>query len=258
MANPVFQTDSDINISLGKVPGYAAAFGFGHNEDPDKGVAAAIWDFGKPYTYLPSATTLFASSSSASDTAVTITATGLAGDFEIIQSEVTLTGQTQVAFGTDFLRVFSVVNTSGTPLVGDVYIAESDTLTAGVPDTDSKVKSFIPVGKEITKNGFITTPADRSLLVHNIRFGAGKGESGTFQAKVRQEDGVFVIVTEIPVYQLFFEANITPPFVVPSKADIEFAFIPKNGGIPIGMNFDTYLIDESIPFSGVVPNLNMN
>lgn len=255
MSTGIFQTDSDINISLGKVPGYTAAFGFGSNRIAVGGAEETIWDFGGLYTYLTADTTVYGSSSSVADVGQELTAVGVDVNRNVVLETVTLNGQNQVAFSGDFFRIFTVANSGSTDLNGDVYIAESDTLTAGVPDTDSKVKSFIPVGENITKNGMFTTPVGRSALFNMVRFTVGKNESGLFLGKLRQEGGVFQHIIELEIYQGNLAAPLVPPVVIPEKADIEFSFIPDNGGVPVSVGFDMYLVAESLPFGGLIPTL---
>ena len=66
--------------------------------------------------------------------------------FVFVAQNAILTGQTVVALTTPLARVSRVVNVSATDLTGRVYVTETDTYTAGVPDTNSKVHLIVEAG----------------------------------------------------------------------------------------------------------------
>ena len=68
--------------------------------------------------------------------------------FNFVAQTLTLTGQTAVALTTPLTRVSRCYNNNSSELVGVVSITETDTYTAGVPDTDTKVHLQISAGKQ--------------------------------------------------------------------------------------------------------------
>lgn len=81
------------------------------------------------------------SSSSASDTG-TLTVEGhtISGNkLTFVTQNITLDGQTAVTLPTPTVTATRMKNTSSAGWVGDVYVSETDTRTAGVPDTAAKV-----------------------------------------------------------------------------------------------------------------------
>lgn len=118
-----------------------------------------VWSQGGTYTFLSSAATLYASCSAAST--VTIFVEGLDANYNIQTATVTLNGQNQAEIGSGltWLRVYRAYNSSGTNLAGDVYIAETDDLTGGVPDTASKIKAKILTNEQQTLMAIYTIPA---------------------------------------------------------------------------------------------------
>lgn len=58
-----------------------------------------------------------------------------------------LSGQTKVALDTPLARGTRLFNNNGTDLTGTVYLYEDDTVTGGVPNTDSKVHCMIRAGQ---------------------------------------------------------------------------------------------------------------
>ena len=88
------------------------------------------------------------SSSSGSDTGSVIVEghTISGGVFTFVTQTITLTGQTAKLLTTPLARVTRVVNNGASDLVGNIYVAQTDTLTAGVPDTDAKVHLIVSAG----------------------------------------------------------------------------------------------------------------
>lgn len=155
--------DRAINISSGSVNGYSSVHKFGRNPDVDIDTDPEdVWSYGGSYTFLSSAQTLYVSSSDASDTTQSIKVEGLDANWEPQTQSATLNGQNQVALSGTWLRVFRAYNDSGTNLNGDVYVAESDTLTGGVPDTASKVKAHVESVYQQTLMAIYTIPAGKT------------------------------------------------------------------------------------------------
>lgn len=102
-------------------------------------------------TYLTANSITTVSSSSGSDTSI-MTLEGHTvdsnGNFTFVTQSVTLTGQTQVTLGTALARATRMYTNDSTALVGDIYVYETDTATAGVPDTAAKVHLMIEAGED--------------------------------------------------------------------------------------------------------------
>ena len=101
-------------------------------------------------TYVSTNTIAYVSSSNAGDT-VSIVYEGhtiSGGELTFFSDTVTLQGQTKVALPTAGARVNRAYNTNGAALVGNIYFYEDDTVTAGVPNTATKVHLMIPAGKQ--------------------------------------------------------------------------------------------------------------
>lgn len=131
---------------------------FGQNPDVDAAAIEDIWSYGGTYTFLSVATQLYASSSAAGDTTQTFEVLGLDGaGLEVIRT-VTLNGRTQVALSDTLLAVIRAYNSGSVAATGDVYIAEADDLTDGVPDTASKVKAKIDIAAQQTLMAITTIP----------------------------------------------------------------------------------------------------
>lgn len=125
--------------------------------------------------YPSSAETLAIASTSTDDDnggtgALTVRVTYLTDAFAVVTEDVTLDGQTKVAFATDAgFRVIGIeVLTAGTggTNAGDLMVAaNTDTFTAGVPTNPYAVA---PAGHSLAHDGMYTVPAGKRLLLHEI------------------------------------------------------------------------------------------
>ena len=182
-ASPV-APDFLLEISKGSMPGYEAVILEGYMDGADVTLRNLGWYYDgvesteATYTFLTAGTELFVSSSNAGDTQ-NITVDGVDGSYDKKTATVALSGQSQVSLGTGWLRVNFAVNAGSTDFAGKIYIAESDTLTAGVPDTDSKVKGFIHIDPITTRSQNVmkqfpyTVPTGHTLFLLSIRVSIG-------------------------------------------------------------------------------------
>ena len=164
----VFPKDFIFEVTMGNVPGYNQDFIVGVQEDLDSADGnITIWDNKFDLTRLTSDTEIFINSTNAGDT-MDIVVTGLDINFDKKNVSIALSGQTQVSIG-NFRHIQTAIVSGTVTPSGDIYVAESDTLTAGVPDTNSKVKSKIIQGKNITHNAFFMVPKGKNAITMAIR-----------------------------------------------------------------------------------------
>lgn len=138
--------------------------------NPDVGTALEdIWNYGGVETLNTTPQAMFISSSNAGDTTQTYRVLGLDADWELFLETVTVGGQSQVQIGTiswgKIMRAWQI--DAGASPAGDIYIAESDTLTLGVPNTATKVHGMIRQsdgdGTLLKASG--TVPAGHKVLI---------------------------------------------------------------------------------------------
>ena len=241
------QPDFLLEISKSNLPGYENVVLEGYMD----GVDNILRDLGFLWngvestetrlTQLTAATELFVSSSSASDTVVTIDVEGVDINYDKKTASVTLNGQNQVSLGTGWFRVnFAENNHATLGFAGKIYIAESDTLTAGKPDIHSKIKGFIHIdpdtglSQNIMKQFVYSVPAGHTLFLLDIRTSVGElvGAADTVRclrhivvnggaAKIVSRPEYAVGVQQVPLnsFTKFFEkTDVTLPVItsVPS------------------------------------------
>ena len=224
---------------------------FGANPDVDTDSDPEdVWDQGGTYTYLTSAATLYASSSDDGDT-VSMNVQGLDASWDLQTVSVTLTGQTQVALSGTWLRVFRAYNEGATDLAGDVYIAETDDLTGGVPNTASKIKAKVQATHQQTMMAQYTIP--NGYTGYMTRWycsqAVAKSSYAVVEIQKRATGGVFRTARHIGLdsgannsYQELL--NIAIPFS--AKTDIK-AVVREVGAndMDIAAGFDLLLVADS-------------
>lgn len=141
---------------------------------------------------------------------------GLDENWEVQYGYGILTGQTQAAIVKDdgsaalWTRISRAFQVSAVPdPVGDVYIAESDTLTAGVPDTSAKVHGYLDFATDAahqTEKAMYTVPAAHVGLILDITGGIEHSGGSTRAADFFLE-----------VQELAFDATASSPAWAPFR-----------------------------------------
>lgn len=154
---------------------------FGRNSSPTTSYTD-IWAQAIVRTLPSSAVILGASSSDANDTSAgtgarTIKIVGLDSNYEEIEETITLNGQTKVETTNSFLRVNDVVIVtagSGETNAGTIYVYDtSDTVTAGVPQTATKIFGRIAIGTGQALMGMRTISSKEKRSIKRIIVSAG-------------------------------------------------------------------------------------
>jgi hypothetical protein len=246
--HPVVNPSFLHGVAKGRIAGAFAVHKFGRNADVD--AAEDVWSYGGDYTYPSAAATNYISSSNAGDDQE-ITIEGLDADWNKQTATQALDGQnkTEIGSGLTWMRVFRAYNI-GTDLAGDAYVYEDDTLTAGVPDTATKVKAkvdqaenqslmalyTIPNGYEgflltlwVNGNGVTATNFDLSLLEK-------QSTQGSFRTQFTcsgRTDGAGIYMP----YEL--------PRVIPEKTDIRWRCTAVSAAnLDISAGFDLALYQQ--------------
>lgn len=243
--------DFFLRVSLGLVSGHSYINKFGRNPDLDTGANGAdIWTQGGLYTFLSAAATLYVSSSQVADTQE-ITVQGLDATWAYQEQTVDLTGQTQAAIPGTWLRVFRAFNSDGTPTTGDVYIAETDTLTGGVPDTASKIKAKIDIYAQQTLMAIYTVPLGKTGYVVDQYYTINKASGATMivnaRLYTREPSGVFRVQNIFAVQSTGSSALAHRPLFAegyPAKTDMLMRGVSFANDADVSAGFSVLLIDD--------------
>lgn len=172
-------------------------------------------------TYLTANTTLYVSSTSVADTTQSIQVTGVDSNYNDVVAIAALNGQSQVALSNDIYRVFDSRVIGTTDPAGDIYIAESDTLTGGVPDTSSKIKCAIEQGYNIGATGTLTISKGIKAIAISQRFNGDSAKKTTYQLRARFPGNIWWTFAEfvLTVDALEYDYDFNIP--LPAGTDVE-------------------------------------
>jgi len=171
MAMPIVMTnDFYMEVARGNVTGFASREIVG--TVPAVAGTYDVWNAGidtnKVISQVSTAAILYVSSTSAADTTQSVTITGLDANYDVITETIALTGQTRAAGTKAFLRVNSV--TLSAACAGIVYVFYAVTVTAGVPDTVSKIQANVAIAALQAYNAIYTVPRNKNLYLTSLRY----------------------------------------------------------------------------------------
>jgi hypothetical protein len=216
----------DLQVSRGQVDGHEAFKFFGYTVALGSTAFGPLWEgltgSGGSYAYPASAVVMTLTSSSASDTAVSILVEGLGADFVLQSETVALNGTSNVNTTKTFLRINKMSTVAGnavgnvTAINGGVTYAK---ITAGVGDTQMSL---------------YTVPAGYTFYQTN--FTAGGNSSVTSGAYVRKRtyivDNVNGGIINAQAQSVFVQAFLLPitfPIEFTEKTDIQWQFQGAGG-----------------------------
>lgn len=240
------ENDVGLEIAKGNVPKHTTGTIFGRNEDIDPAAEELIWDYGGVETYLTADTELFLSSTSASDTNVTMLVKGMTDDF-VVKNEVhtLVSGQSQQSIG-NWFRIFIIIVVAGNAPLGEIFCAEADTLSSGEPNTATKVHALMPLPTNITHKCLSTVPAGHTMYVTRLFMGVRRGEDAVIQFRSRASTAPdFVLSSSFPLYQSSEFLTFDPPFVLLEKTDFEFTASTVTNNTQVTANLGFILVDNS-------------
>jgi len=217
----------ELQVARGQVQGHEVVNVFGYSTaTPSSGFIAA-WENNTAYAFPTVASTMLVTSSSASDTAVTIRIDDLDAKYGRISETVALTGTVAVTTTKTFLRINSVVTTVGNA-VGTIY----------VKDAGAVVYAQVLIGSGRTNMSVYTVPAGYTAYWTQFdAFSSTSVTSGvyaTFRALLTSSTGVNNITLTIPFLNDF---SVTRPYPVgyPEKTDVQWQCKSSGAGLGIAI-----------------------
>jgi hypothetical protein len=215
----------ELQVARGQITDHEVVNVFGYSTGtPNTGFIAA-WENNTAYVFPTVASTMVASSSSASDTAVTILIDGLDANYNSITESVALNGTTDVPTTKVFFRIHSVVTTVGNA-VGTVYVKNAGGTTY----------AQIAIGSGRTNMSVYTVPAGYTAYWTQFdSFSSTSVTSGvfaTFRALLTIA-GVNNVTLSIPFLNDF---SVTRPYPIgyPEKTDVQWQNKSSGAALAIG------------------------
>ncbi len=245
------QEPYELQVSKGQVAGATPLYKFARNPDINS-TEETIWEHGGNYVFPTSAAVRYVSSSDANDTnggtgANKVRVFGLDANYALIEEEVELAGQTQVATSLSYLRIYRAYVTlagSGGTAAGTLYVADSGA-SAGVPT--GNVYAELGTSNQ-TLLGVYTVPAGKTLYLDDVNFTAAISQANanaTIKFNIRDfGSNVFrtIVITELQSGTYIDKFEYPQPIY--EKTDIEVRAVATSSNNPITVSWQGVLIDN--------------
>ena len=215
----------ELQVARGQITGHEVVNVFGYSSaTPNTGFIAA-WENNSAYAFPTVASTMLVTSSSASDTAVTILISGLDANYARISESVTLTGTDAVTTANTYWRINSVATTAGAA-VGTVYVKNAGGTTY----------AQITIGSGRTNMSIYTVPAGYTAYWTQFNgFSSTSVTSGvyaTFRALLTSSTGASNVTLSIPFLNDF---SVTRPYPVAYAEKTDVQWQCKSSGAGLGI-----------------------
>jgi len=228
----------ELQVARGQITGHEVLNVFGYSASITSAAFIPAWENTAAYVFPTVASTMDVTSSSASDTAVTILIDGLDANYNRILESVTLNGTSDVTTTKVFFRINSVITTAGNA-VGTVYVKNAGGTTY----------AQIAIGSGKTNMSIYTVPAGYTAYVTQFdAFSSTSVTSGvyaTFRALRTSPTGVNNLVLQVPFLN---DYSITRPYPLslPEKTDSQWQCKSSGAGLGIGIVVLGVLVKNAI------------
>ena len=228
----------ELQVARGQITGHEVLNVFGYSTGITNSAFIPAWENIAAYAFPTVASTMLVTSSSASDTAVTILISGLDANYDVITESVTLNGTTDVLTTKVFWRINSVITTAGNA-VGTMYVKNAGGTTY----------AQVAIGAGKTNMSVYTVPAGyTAYLTQFDAFSSTSVTSGvyaTFRALRTSSTGVNNVVLQVPFLN---DYSITRPYplIVPEKTDNQWQCKSSGAALGIGIVIIGVLVKNNI------------
>jgi hypothetical protein len=237
-----FTRDIQREVSAGRV-GNAQRFSLaGINNNIPIGAETLLWGLGgSTYTYLTTATQLYASSTDAGDNAF-MGALGIDNETDGLLTTrlFQLDGQNKVPLSGLMYRIFFFFPVGSGNFNGDIYVYEDDTVIAGVPQTFSKIKCFA-TNQETGVNGTYRVPNNAEAYFDNYKVLIDPKKRFDINQKSKSFGMTNFAYVRFPTNPQVLEWS--PRFRVPARTDLEYTATAKDNNSKI-----TFLAEGVLEF----------
>lgn len=225
----------DLQVARGQIYGHSTVNIYGYQSSVTT-TQIPLWENATAYTFPSSAVVMTLASSSASDTAVKIQISGLDANYNAISEIVSLNGTTGVTTTNSYLRINSLMTTSGNA-VGTVTAKNGGTTYAQIN---------IGFGRSLMSiytvpNGFDFWLARVST---NSSFNGNNGNYVFYQNQ-STNNGVNITTTKAP-FTSFYDALRVMPRMFAGKTDLQFLFNTSAGTAAVNCAVEGYLIQSNV------------
>ena len=247
--------DFYLELAKGLVPKHVGINKFGSNRDIDTGSdPETIWSAGGLYVFQSSADTLKIISNDADDNgtgttgALTIKVQGLDTNYDAIEEDFTLNGQTAVTGNKEFLRVYrAFVTSAGSSEYneGVITINNSD---------DSLTLATMPAENGQTQMAIYTVPRNHKAYLTNLSGAIVKGAGAATSADIQyysRKNGVIRLHQQISLDSTGtseFNKTYAIPLSFEEKTDLYAEALVGANNTSVFVNFGIIVVDQSAKY----------
>lgn len=216
----------ELQVARGQIQGHEVVNVFGYASAVSTSFVS-VWENNAAYVFPTVASTMVVSSSSASDTAVSVQIFGLDASYNRITEVVALNGTSDVATTNVYWRINNVITTAGTA-VGTVYVKNAGGTTY----------AQIAIGNGKTNMSVFTVPAGYTAYMTQFdAFSSTSVTSGvfaTFRGLITSSTGISNVVIQAPFLNTY---AVTRPYPIPvfEKSDLQLQCKSSGAGLGIGV-----------------------
>ena len=215
----------ELQVARGQIMGHEVVNVFGYASAVST-TFVSIWENNAAYVFPTVASTMVVSSSSVSDTVVSVQIFGLDVNYNRITEVVALNGTTGVTTVNSYFRINNVITTIGTA-VGTITVKNAGGTTY----------AQIAIGAGKTNMSVYTVPAGyTAYLTQFDAFSSTSVTSGvfaTFRGLLTSSTGISNVVLQVPFLNTY---AITRPYPIPilEKVDLQLQCKSSGAGLGIG------------------------
>ena len=226
----------DLQVARGQVFGHSTVNIYGFQSAVTT-AQIPLWENASAYTYPGSALVMTLASSSASDTAVKIMVNGLDANYNMISETVALNGTTGVVTTNSYLRINSLITTSGNA-VGTVTAKNGGTTYAQIN---------IGFGRSLMSIYTVPNGYDFYLqrVAGNSSFNGNNINYVFYQNLSTNSSGVNIVTTKAP-FTSTYDALRVMPRMFSGKTDLQFLFNTSAGTAAVNVAVEGYLIASTV------------
>ena len=215
----------ELQVARGQITGHEVVNVFGYANVVSTSFVS-IWENNAAYVFPTVASTMVVSSSSASDTGVSVQIFGLDADYNRITEIVALNGTSDVTTAKVYWRINNVITTIGAA-VGTIYVKNAGGTTY----------AQIAIGNGKTNMSVYTVPAGYTAYMTQFdAFSSTSVTSGvfaTFRGLITSSTGISNVVIVAPFLNTY---AVTRPYPTPvfEKSDLQLQCKSSGAGLGIG------------------------
>ena len=232
-----------IDAVAGNIEGVTVINKFGKNAAVASTIET-VWDQGGMYTTPASDNVSLSISTDDNANTHEMTVIGLDASFVEQTKTVTLAGETKTAIDGTWARVFRAYNSSATSSAASsviyIYDTATATVTAGVPQTATKIHAVVQAAEEQTLMAVYTIPANKTGYMCSVYGMSTTPAAAEFEIHIsaRESGGVYrtlhdAHITQVPQHQYTFAL----PLKLAAKTDIEVRAACSTGSRVVSAGF---------------------